>query len=466
MRAICQYTLHMTKNQSANAPFAQLCEDADRLLRDARVPGASLGILHRGETYVAGFGITHVDQPLPVTSHTIFQCGSITKTFVGTLAMSLVHDGKLDLDAPVRRYLPDFRLRDESVAAHVTTRHLLTHQAGWLGDYFNDLGYGDDGLAKYVATMVDLPQWMPLGKYWSYNNAAFCVAGRVIEAVSGMSFEQAMRVRVFEPLGLGESYFFANEIVTRPFAVGHNDDGARVTVARPWQLGRSNHPAGGVLTTVNDLLRFAQFHINEGTLDGKRILPARALRAMRRAQCDSTSRYKQGIAWRLTRAGQYELFEHGGATNGYTAHFRVAPAAGFAITMLTNSDNGPAAYEKVSRLALQRFVGADLDAVSAIHIARAKLDEYVGVYRARLSEYTVSVQDDALLIATKSLGGFPTPEEPPHGPPPPSVKIAFYKRDHIFAASDNVLGSRGEFMREDGRIRWLRWGGRMCEKVQ
>ena len=136
------------------------------------IPGVAVGILHGGETATAGFGVTSVDHPLPVTDETLFQIGSITKTFTATAIMRLVESGELDMDATVRTYLPDFKMSDETAASQVTVRHLLTHVSGWAGDYFDDTGSGDDALAKYVANMADLEQLAPLGAVWSYNNLA------------------------------------------------------------------------------------------------------------------------------------------------------------------------------------------------------------------------------------------------------------------------------------------------------
>ena len=107
-------------------------------MEETQTPGVAVGLLHEGEEHVAGFGVTSLENPLEVTPDTLFQIGSITKTFTGTAAMRLVERGELDLDAPVRTYLPGLKLSDEDVAARVTMRHLLTHTGGWIGDYFDD----------------------------------------------------------------------------------------------------------------------------------------------------------------------------------------------------------------------------------------------------------------------------------------------------------------------------------------
>jgi len=219
--------------------FRDLCDEVVAAMARFGVPGVAVGVLRDGVEYAAGFGITNVAAPVAVDDHTLFQIGSTTKTFTGTVAMRLVEAGKLDLDAPLRTYLPELRLRDEGVAARVTLRHLFNHTGGWLGDYFDDTGDGDDALATIVARMAELPQFTPLGAFASYNNAGFYLAGRVIEAVTGQTYEAAVREMILEPLGMAESFFFAADCISRRVAVGHTVTDTGTTVARPWALARA-----------------------------------------------------------------------------------------------------------------------------------------------------------------------------------------------------------------------------------
>ena len=246
------------------------------------VPGAVVGILHEGETRTAGFGVTNVDHPLPVTDETLFQIGSITKTFTATAMMRLVEMGKLELDATVRTYIPEFQVADETASSQATIRHLLTHMGGWFGDFFHDTGAGDDALSKYVADMADLEQLTPLGTLWSYNNAGFYLAGYVIEVVTGKSYEAALRELVLEPLDLQHAFLDPGDVMTHRFAVGHRvtDEGAQV--ARPWPLHRAAYSAGGITCSVHDLLEYARFHLGDGTAeDGTRLLKPESLSLMR-----------------------------------------------------------------------------------------------------------------------------------------------------------------------------------------
>src|SRR5919108_4145309 len=123
---------------------------AREAMRKTGTPGVAVGILLAGRAYGGGFGITSIAAPAPVDEQTLFQIGSTSKTFTATAVLRLVERGDLDLDAPVRRYLRDLRLKDPQVARTVTLRHLLTHTAGWVGDYFADTGRGDDALARVI----------------------------------------------------------------------------------------------------------------------------------------------------------------------------------------------------------------------------------------------------------------------------------------------------------------------------
>ena len=233
--------------------WQKVCATVELLMRQTGTPGVAVGVLHDGEIQTAGFGVTSVENPLPVTDTTLFQIGSITKTYAGTAMMRLVEMGKLDLDAPVRTIAPTFRVADEAVSAQVTLRHLLTHMAGWDGDRFDDTGAGDDALARYMASLADVEQVAPLGAVWSYNNAGFALAGHLIEVVTGKPFAAVMQELVFGPLGLESTFFDPAEVMTRRFAMGHFTEGSQAGVLRPWPLARVAWPMGGIATHVRDL---------------------------------------------------------------------------------------------------------------------------------------------------------------------------------------------------------------------
>src|SRR5215216_940082 len=300
------------------------------------IPGVAIGVLDGGEETVRGFGVTSVEHPLDVDGDTLFQIGSITKTFTCTVVMRLVEEGRLDLDAPLRTYLPELRLRDEDVASRVTMRHLLTHTGGWVGDYFDDTGPGDDALGRMCERLVDLPQETPLGELWAYNNAGFYLAGRVVEVVVGRPFETVLRELVLEPLGLRRTFFSAEEVITHRFAVGHDREGK---VARPWALTRSTAPAGGLVSSARELPRYARVQLGDG--DG--VLRRETMEAMRRpAAAASGIADWVGLTWYGRELDGRTFVGHGGGTNGQISSLQLCPDEGWALAVVTNHDDGGA----------------------------------------------------------------------------------------------------------------------------
>lgn len=462
-------------NRTRSAPaFAELIDLIEMRMRARRIPGVAVGVLHGDEEYYAGLGVTSLNNPLPVTPDTLFQCGSISKTMLGSALMALVDGGLLELDAPIRRWLPAFALKDDQAAQRVTLRHLLTHTGGWLGDHFNDFGFGADAVARIVEEMATLPQWTPLGSTWSYNNVGFAAAALVMQAVTGRAYEDIVRERVFAPLGMTRSTFWPTEVMTQRFAVGHNVVGGNAQVATPWEIGRANHPAGGVNTTVRDLLRYARMHVDNGAP----VLSRRAAQVMRRSHGPSTGRWSTGLTWWLGRLNTKAdapldpegelLLHHGGATNGFTAQLRIVPGRRFAVALLTNSDDGSSLNDEVSSSALRSMLGLSFDAVTKETLTPAQLRKYEGTYTAHLDAQDLRVRDGRLYAQARYLGRFPTPDAPVHGDPlGAEIELAFYDADNerVYDAADPVLGARGEFLRDDrGRLTWLRWGGRVHGK--
>jgi CubicO group peptidase (beta-lactamase class C family) len=435
--------------------FDELVEVARASMEELSVPGVALGVLFDGTEKTAGLGVTSIENPLEVTPQTLFQIGSITKTYTATAVMRLVEQRRLELDEPVRSYLREFRLADEDAAARATVRQLLTHTGGWLGDYFDDLGPGEDALARMVERLADVPQLTTLGEVWSYNNSAFYVAGRVIEVATGKPFEQAMRELVLEPLGLERSFFFADEVITHRFAVGHiRTEQEGLEVGRPWSIGRAAHPAGGIVCSVVDLLRYARFWVEGGDL-----LRPESVAEMLRPQVPIGGDIDAvGLAWMLRTIGGVKTIAHDGGTKGQVTSLTIAPERGFALAVLTNRDYGGVAIERVTAEALESYLGVREPELEPIELDPAP---YLGRYESRMGDIVLGRTDDGIELRYEPKGGFPTPETPPEPAPPPGP-IAFASEDELFVPEGIWKGMRGVFLRDgDGGIVWLRLGGRV-----
>lgn len=457
------------QSTSADVSFRQLGELIEREMARLHVPGVAVGVIHEGREHTAGFGVTNVEHPLPVDADTLFQVGSTTKTVTATVAMRLVEQGQLDLDAPVRTSLPKLRLHDEGVAARVTMRHLFQHTAGWVGDYFDDLGMGADALRKIVARLARLPQLTPLGEVWSYNNAGFYLAGRAIEVIACKPYETVVQELLLDPLGMKQSFFFPADIMIHRFAVGHTvkrGEGGEdeVTVARPWALPRAANPAGGLTSSVKDQLIYARFHLGDGTAaNGTRLLTPESLAEMQRPAVEAGSLAGAvGLTWWVKDVGDTRLVRHGGTTNGQLSAFIMAPRRGFAITVLTNANRGGELHHNVTSWALERYLGVTEPAPVPLDLTAAELEPYTGRYEGLLSNAEVRLHDGGLILQVLPKRGGLSAEP---APTPPPVRLVLLDADRVVMLDPPMKDSRGEFLRgAEGGLTWLRVGGRILRR--
>lgn len=453
-------------------------EKVTEIAEGLQVPGVAVGILVDGKEEHAFHGVTSVENPVPVNDDTLFQYGSTGKTFTATAMLRLVEQGRVDLDAPVRAYIPELRLKDEEVARSVTVFHLFNHTAGWEGDLIEDMGSGDDALARYVERMATIEQVTPLGESVSYNNASLSLAGRVIEKVTGQTYEQAMKELLLQPLGLDHCYFFPTDIMTRRFVVGHNQTGDdTITVARPWAIPRSSNPAGGISGTVGDLIAWARFHLGDGrAADGSRILSEEVLRRMQQPTVETPGSAlgdAVGISWLLRDVdGGVRLVSHGGDTIGQHSAFTMVPERGFAVASLTNcGPNGPQLNEEIVRWALAEYLGVVQQDPEPVTMSDAELAPYAGVYETIAATATVEVRDGGLVLtpeikpetrARLQEAGEDVPEETT------TFKLGLLPGpgDRYIVTEGPAKGMKGYFARDaSGAIDRVHVGGRLATRV-
>jgi len=459
--------MNLTTAHIKDKKFKKLAQNIVSEMKRLNVPGVAIGIWHKGKDFSAGFGVTSVEHPLPVTPDTLFQTGSISKTFTGTLLMMLAEQGKVNLDAPVRTYIKDLKLRDKNVEKRVTIRHLLTHTGGWVGDYFNDFGNGDDALDQMVKDIAKLPQIQPLGTIWSYNNTGFNIASRVIEIVTKKPYEQAAQEMLFDPLGLDMSFFYPSDLLfTHRFVVGHQKVNGIVLVARPWAIERAGNGVGGVVSTVGDLLKYARFHIGDGRSEsGKRVIARKSLEAMRVKQVNAGGRGDMGITWFIRYADKLKAYAHGGATHGQQAYFFYIPEKDFALAILTNSDDGGIITAQTFGWALELYFGIKLKSPKPLAIPQ-ELKEFIGRYQIGTECFDLKVKGKHLMYHHIPLGGFPRPDSPPC-PAMPPMRFAFYEKDKVVGLDEPYKDALGDFIRDEKRkLQFFRVGGRVHEKIR
>jgi CubicO group peptidase (beta-lactamase class C family) len=432
------------------------------------IPGVAVGLWSRGSSYVRGYGVTNVDDPAPVTGDTVFRIGSTTKTFTGTAIMRLVERDRigLDLDRTVRSYLPGFRTADAAASGRVTVRQALNHTAGWLGDFLLDTGTRDDALAEYVAAMSQLPQLTPPGSTFAYNNAALCLAGRLIEVVTGETYERAVRRLVIDPLGLRTSAFSLDELPGASVAVGHDYDetGEPVPVPGYFAVPRSLNPAGGLISSAHDQLRWALFHLGRG---GPLLSPY-AMRLMQSHPGPGGTLFVEldgvGVTWMLRPTAEGpKVVQHGGDWSGQHSGFLIVPERDFALTVLTNSEGGPGLIAELfaDDWALKRFAHVrNLPAVPCALPAK-ELAAYEGQYSAEQIGTDGSRHEIAFEMVADA-GRLSVRIDDEEG-----LRLTFYRKDYVLvlAPDGTDTHSRANFVRgKDGTISWFRYGGRLFRR--
>ncbi|MEU9401012.1 serine hydrolase domain-containing protein [Streptomyces sp. SID4985] len=436
------------------------------------IPGVAVGVLLDGREIHASHGVTNLRNPLPVDEKTLFPLASVSKTFTATALMRLVAEGKVDLDAPVRRYVPELKLADEQSAARITVLNLLNHTAGLDWNLIDD-GEGDRSLAGLVARLPQLPLIAPPGARASYSQAGYNLAGRIIEKVTGLPFEQAVATLVLEPVGLADTVYGLSEVMVRKFAVGHNrgDDG-ELRPARPWgafkEGARRDNPGGGLASSVSDLLRWARFQLG----DGEGVLPAAELRRMREqtvALRASTLGDGFGICWFLHDLDGLHAIGHGGSGNGQFAELLIVPERDFAVVSLANA--GPDGYsfnQSVARWALEHYLGVVEKTTEPVPYDESRARQVVGRYEIDAMNLDLATDGTRLTLAVgikPELREASADEMPPDHP---AADIGFLPGDgdEYIVTEGGLQGQRGYFSRDtDGTVTGIDLAGRLFNRV-
>jgi CubicO group peptidase (beta-lactamase class C family) len=446
------------------------------------VPGVAVGVIWRGREYMRGYGVTDVSNPQPVNTDTLFHTASIWKTFTGTAAMRLVDEGRLVLHQRVDSYVKDF-VAPTAEAQSVTVRQLLNHTAGWPGDDFHDTGSAADALARYVHDIRDLPQLTPVGEVFFYNNTAINCAGRVIETVTGLTYETAVEQLVFQPLGMSRTMFAAHPDDLDNLALPHmvGSDGKAVVDPGAFFRPRSGNPAGGQsLASVKDLLTYARFHLGDGrAANGQRVMSLAALRGMWSMPGPGGTLFNEligvGVSWDLrpTAEGVVVVW-HAGGLISYNTYLMLVPAQQFAIILLTNSSGGAILINEMFEKdwALRHFVGLSNLPAPPRALSASELAQYEGFYVAKYIAADNKVGFQKFRLTGRADGTLQQKFVGPNdvgddlGPGSEteisSAVLTFYADDYVI---DESLGLRANFLRdESGAVVWLRYSGRLYRR--
>ena len=348
-----------------------------------------------------------------------------------------------------------------------TIWHLLTHTAGWEGDFFLDTGHERNALSRFVEEMGTIQQLVPFGSFWSYNNAGFNLLGHILEVVTDSPFQIALKELVFEPLGLESCHFEAREVITKRFAVGHMEEGNKPIVAEPWELPFASHPAGGIMCHVIDLLHYAAFHLGDGTSrSGEKVLETKSMIEMKKPQVAIWGDAENmGLSWFLNKLTDVRMIYHWGSTNGQVSSLILIPERNFALAAMTNGQHGALVIGMVIKDILNKLLSITIPEITPLENSDLDRSEVVGTYSRPFSELKIELREGKLVGILTYKGGFPTKETPPR-PSPPPMPMAFCERDRFYVTQGLMKDQKIYVFRDDtGNIKLLRFGSRILGKM-
>jgi CubicO group peptidase (beta-lactamase class C family) len=334
--------------QSLQAPGAEFDEYVNKAMKEWGVPGVAVAIVKDDRVvYAKGFGVRELNKPAPVDEHTMFAIGSSSKAFTAASLAMLVDENKLKWDDPATKYLPGFQLFDPYSTRELTVNDLVSHRSGLTrGDL---LWYASDYDRNEVLRRVRYlkPSWS-LRSRFGYQNIMFLAAGQIIPSITGKSWDDFVRERIFTPLGMKSSStsiraLASSDDVASPHA--KLDDVVRVV---SWRNIDNIAPAGSINSNVEDMAQWVRLQLGGGTYENKRLISSAAVKEMQtpqtiiRLEGTMASLYPEahflnyGMGWFLSDYRGRKLVEHGGAIDGMRAEVAMIPEEKVGLVVLTN----------------------------------------------------------------------------------------------------------------------------------
>ena len=327
----------------ASPDFVAIDAYLDREMREVRIPGLALGIVHRDEiVHLQGFGVADASGRV-VTPQTPFILASASKSFTALAIMQLVEDGTVDLDAPVVTYLPSFTVRDESASATITVRHLLNHTSGLPEDtayepmLSNDMS--DSALDQRVAALSDTELGHGVGEVFEYTDANYDTLGLIVEKVGGQPYESHIQDRIFAPLQMSHSFTDQTDARRSGLAGGHR---SWFGFPRPFEApySRAAMPSSYLISSAEDITHFLSGQLNGGTYKATSVLSPAGIAAMHQPAVREGDRdIFYGMGWESRILAGVPVVRHKGTNANFYADMVLDKDAGWGIVVLANLDS-------------------------------------------------------------------------------------------------------------------------------
>lgn len=337
--------LHTQEPTALDARLAVLDERLRAAMKEHHVPGLALAVVKDNEVVFAkGYGMADLDEEEPVTPQTLFAIGSSTKAFTAALVGTLVEDGKMGWDDPIARHVPEFDLKVDGAdeKAEATIRDALSHRTGFTRMSLAWIS-GTVPRPEVLATAAKAKAWAKHREKFLYNNVTYTAAGEASARVAGSSWDELLRRRLLGPLGMTETtsdYDAVDDDERRAQGYVYKEAGDRFEPV-PMRSLDEIAPAGGITSNVLDMSRWIRMLLDDGELDGARIVPASVLDEAWSPQMKISGSMQYGLGWFIETWQGKKVVHHGGNIDGYAAQVGLMPGEDLGFVMLTNVSHTP-----------------------------------------------------------------------------------------------------------------------------
>lgn len=356
--------------QKAGAPdkrLAGLDSQFEQLLKDWKAAGFAVAVVEKDKIiYAKGFGYRDVEKKLPVTPHTLFAIGSVSKSFTSSLIGLLQKEGKVELDKPAVQYLPDLHFYNNNMNNSITLRHMMSHQTGLPRHDFSWYFFNTSSRDSLLQRLQYQEPNFGVRERWQYNNFMFLAQGVVVEKMTGQSWEENIAKKLFAPLGMQRSNLsISNMQKYNDAALGYNVKGDSVIQKIPYYNIDGMAPAGSINSSVTEMAAWLTTWINGGKYKGKEVLPASYIseaispQAIERAGLPTKEKpdihfSTYGLGWGIISYRGHYRVEHGGNIDGFSASAAFYPTDSIGIVVLSNQ-NGSAVPSIVRNMITDRL---------------------------------------------------------------------------------------------------------------
>ena len=348
------FTLNIQTFAQNHEPIPELEGFGEFILQQMeewKVPGCAAAIVRNGEViFSKGFGFRDLEKELPVTAQTLFAIGSSTKAFTAVAAGILADEGEIDWDRPIQDFVPSFKLYDPYATEHATMRDLLCHRTGLARH--DVMWYGSSFTRKDIFERLQyLEPSQAFRSTWQYSNILYSAAGYCIELVTGKTWEEFVRERIFSALGMTGSHFsFEESKKYSDFALPHASREGKIKVL-PFRDLANIGPAGSIQSGIADMARWILFNLQKGKWGESQILSEASMNLIHSPQMvipapiqdDELLHSCYGMGWAINPYRGHLMIHHGGGIDGFSSYVCLLPRDDIGLVILANLEGTPLA---------------------------------------------------------------------------------------------------------------------------